>query len=160
MKNIKYTEAEAEQRFLYFMGLNSISIAIVFSGDFLYSIALKLLGVKLGTSLSFIIGISAFLILIYSFAEGISNGLDMRKRSFWRFKYEDEFNKEISNRSHEMAFSATMIFTFVIFVLSHESSNFLVQTQWNLHHFIGFVISIASLAYGVSVVTLIHKNNE
>jgi hypothetical protein len=160
MKNAKYSEAEAEQRFLYFMGLNSISIAIVFSSDFLYSIALQLLGTKLGTSLSFIIGISAFLILIYSFVEGIANGLDMRKRSFWMFKYEDEFNKEISNKSYEVAFSATMIFTMLVFVLSHEKSNFLEQTQLSLHHFIGFVISIASLAYGLSVVTLIHRNHE
>ncbi|MBC3881798.1 hypothetical protein H8K35_11080 [Undibacterium sp. LX40W] len=160
MKSQKYTQAEAEQRFLYFMGLNSISISFVLSGDFLLSNAQILLGTKMGTTLGFIVGIAAMIILIYSFAEGIANGMDMRKRSFLHFRYDDELNQEISNKSYRGAFDASMMCAMLIFILSNENSNFIAQTTLRTHHLIGFILSTACLAYGLSIVTLIHKNHE
>lgn len=160
MKNLKYTQAEAEQRFLYFMGLNSIAIALVLSGDFLLSSAQQILGAKIGTTLGIIVTIATLIILIYSFAEGIANGMSMRKRSFLRFQYDDELNQEISNKSSKSAFDASMICAMLIFILSNENSNFIAQTTLKPHHLIGFVISTALLVYGVCAITLIHKNHE
>lgn len=160
MTNTRYTEAEAEANFLRLSGLNSFALSLFLSADLVYSWMKKIGADGYLMGIYTVLGILVFSLLIYSFIAIIGVGKDMRRRSFWLFRFEDEYTDSLSNRAQ--IFSLGMVTVWLLFGVgfSKPKLDFFGLSEMSIHDFATITVSIGLLSYSLPILLSYWKKDE
>lgn len=117
MSNLRYSQAEAEQNFLRSTGFLSLAIGsyllLGLTSKF-FDLFKKFHNNAIVIGFFVVVGIVVFAFLIFSFFAVINDGLEIRKRTFLRFRFNDEYVNSLSKNSDSLAANvgiASLLFT-------------------------------------------------
>lgn len=160
MANTRYTEAEAEANFLRFSGLNSFALSLFLSADLVYSWMKKIGADGYLMGIYTVLGILVFGLLIYSFIAIIRVGKDMRRRSFWLFRFEDEYTDSLSNRAQIFSLGIVTVWVFFVMFLSKPKIDFFRLSEMSIHDFATITVSLGFLSYSLPILFSYWKKDE
>lgn len=160
MAKTRYSEAEAEANFLRFSGLNSFALALFLSSDLIYP-WMKKIGVDVYLiGVYGALGVLVFGLLIYSFIAIIQVGKDMRRRSFWLFRFEDEYTDSLSKRAQVFSLSITMTCLVLAHAFSSPKRDYLGLSGVSIYDFSTALVSIGFLTYSLPILLSYWKKDE
>ncbi|MFC0348934.1 hypothetical protein [Undibacterium danionis] len=107
-----------------------------------------------------VLGIALFGFMIFTFLSSIHSGLEMRKRSFLRFKFEDEYVASLENKAKVFSYSIGVFCLFAAIVLTDNDRYFSVLATISVSDFSRIVLGCMSCAYALPILSSYWKNDE
>jgi len=163
MANLRYSQAEAEENFLRSSGLGALAVGLYLILDVVtdrYNIFKEFRGNIPLIGVIVVLGITLFGFMIFTFLSSIHNGLEMRKRSFLSFKFEDEYVASLENKAKVFSYSVGVFCLFAAIVLTDKDRYFAVSTTISISDFSRIVLSMMSLAYALPILSSYWKSDE
>ncbi len=160
MANTRYTEAEAEAKFLWFSGLNSFALAVFWSNDFVHAWMEKIGAEKYWFGVYMVFFALVFGLLIYSFISMCTVGKSMGKSSPWGFRFKDEYTNALSNKAQIFSLGVIMLCLLFVMFGSKPKHNFFGLAEISIHDFSTVLLSIGFLTYSLPILLSYWKKDE
>jgi|JI9StandDraft_2_1071091.scaffolds.fasta_scaffold120834_2 hypothetical protein len=163
MANLRYSQAEAEENFLRSSGLGALAVGLYLILDVVtdrYNIFKEFQGNIPLIGVIVVLGISLFGFMIFTFLSSIHSGLEMRKRSFLRFKFEDEYVASLENKAKVSSYSIGVFCLFVAIVLTDKDRYFALLATISISDFSRIVLGCMSCAYALPILSSYWKSDE
>lgn len=163
MANLRYTQAEAEENFLRSSGLGALTVGLYLIFDVVtdrYNIFkefqsnIPLIGVIV------VFGITLFGFMIFTLLSSIHSGIEMRKRSFLRFQFEDEYVASLENKAKVSSYSIGVFCLFSAIFLTDKDRYFAVLVTISISDFSRIVLGCMSCAYALPILSSYWKRDE
>ncbi len=163
MFNLRYTQAEAEQNFLRSTGLFSLALGSYLLMGLItkfFDLFKKFHNNAIIIGFFVVVGILVFAFLIFSFFAVINDGLEIRKRTFLRFRFDDEYVSSLSKNSDSFAVNIGMAcLLFTNFFSNKERDIFGISTLTVEDHS-ALILSIMFIAYSIPILSSYWKRDE
>jgi hypothetical protein len=163
MAHSQYTYAEAEQNFLRFSGILSCTMGLNFMSDAVFSVYNPFQ--ELTSNIALMAGIGLLSVLfscfaIYAFYAMTKSGIEMRKRSFLRFKFDDEYVSNLSKSAEAFAGGIGAFCLFVSVVMTHKSHSSSALSSISIHEFSRLILGVTMVAYSLPILASYWKRDE
>lgn len=160
MSNSRYTEAEAEAKYLWFSGLLCFSLGVFWTNEFVHDWMEKMSAAKYWFAIYMMVYALFFGLVIYSLISTFKIGKAMGKRSPYGFQFKDEYTNALSNKAQVFSLGVTMLCLFVVMYGSKSKHNFFGWAEMRIHDFASAMLSIAFLSYALPILLSYWEKDE